>query len=524
MNIIAYDLGTGGIKASIFDENGQSLASHFISYPTFYPHEKWHEQKPMDWWNSVCQSTKSLFEKSKLRPEDISCVSLSGHSLLVVPLNNKGELLTDSVPIWSDTRATDCIDDFFSNLNYEDWYMTTGNGDPAECYSILKLIWMRKYQPEIFSKTDKVLGSKDFINYMLTGVKCTDPSYASGFGVFNLHKWNYEDRFFKAAGINRGIFPDIVPSDSIIGKVTKEAALLTGLAEGTPVACGGVDNTCMALGACGIGEGKVYTSLGSSSWIAVTSATPILDIQTRPFIFAHARKGYYTSAVSIFSAGNSFRWIRDELCRDISVDEDAYDKMNAMAKDVPIGSNGVLFNPTLAGGSAQESNPDMKGGFMGLSLSNTREDLIRASMEGIALALGEVLSTLKSNVSLEKDMLICGGGSKSELWREIIANVFNQDIIKTNIDQDAASLGAAALAANACGIWNGYDKINEIHKIESVIQPRPSQVEEYKRLQSIFHRWAEQIAELSHEIYLLEKKFHADDIKDLPCRNKVFLQ
>lgn len=497
MKLIAYDLGTGGIKASLFDGDGKSVAESFLPYNTYYPHDQWHEQRPDDWWEGVCLSTKRLLEKSGTHPADIACVALSGHSLVVAPLNKHGELLTEFVPIWSDTRATCCVDDFFSALSYEDWYTTTGNGDPPACYSILKLMWLKKHRPGIFREIDKVAGSKDYINYKLTGRICTDPSYASGFGVFNLLKWQYEERFFQAAGISKDIFPEIVPSDTIIGQVTKEAAAITGLTEGTPVACGGVDNTCMALGARGIGEGRVYTSLGSSSWIAVTSQTPILDIQTRPFVFAHVQKGYYTSAVSIFSAGNSFRWVRDELCRDIARQEDAYEQMNRMAAEVPIGSNGVLFNPSLAGGSAQEPSPNLRGGFMGLSLSTTREDLVRASMEGIALALNEVRNILQSIVPLEREMLICGGGSKSLLWRQIFANVYNQDIVKTNIDQDAASLGAAALAANACGLWQGYGRIDELHTIESIEKPVAEDAGRYRILQQVFRKWTEYLAILS---------------------------
>ncbi|GHT84926.1 pentose kinase [Bacteroidia bacterium] len=495
MKIIAFDLGTGGIKASIFDENGNSQAESFISYPTFYPHNQWHEQRPLDWWKGVCQSTSILLGKSGISPAEIACVSLSGHSLVAAPLNKKGELLTEFVPIWSDTRAGDCTADFFSELDYEDWYKITGNGDPAECYSILKLMWMKKHQPEVFKEVDKIVGSKDYINYKLTGLIATDPSYASGFGVFNLLKWDYEDRFFEAAGIDKSLFPEIFPSDAVIGKVTREAAVATGLAEGTPVACGGVDNTCMALGACGIGEGRAYLSLGSSAWIAVTSTTPVLDVKTRPFIFAHAQKGYYTSGVSIFSAGNSFRWIRDQLCRDLSPDETAYDRMNEMAESVPPGSNGILFNPSLAGGSAQEASPGLRGGFMGLSLSNTREDMVRASMEGIAMALRNTLDILQKQAPIEKELLICGGGSKSLVWRKIFANVFNLNIVKTNIDQNAASLGAAALAANACGLWKGYDQIEHLHRIESIEQPVPSQVEIYENLLTAFHKWSASPAE-----------------------------
>ena len=505
MKIIAYDLGTGGIKASLFDANGISLADSFIQYDTFYPDSKWHEQKPIDWWNGVCRSTKILLEKSASDPKEIACIALSGHSLIAVPLDKNGNLLTEYVPIWSDTRASDCVKDFFSSLLYEDWYMTTGNGDPPECYSIIKLMWMKRHQPDIFKKIDKILGSKDFINYKLTGVQYTDPSYASGFGVFNLLKWDYEDRFFEAAGIKKKIFTEILPTDSVIGNVTYEAAIATGLAEGTPVACGAVDNTCMALGARGIGEGRVYTSLGSSSWIAVTSQKPVLDVKTRPFVFAHAQKGYYTSAVSIFSAGNSFRWVRDNICKDI-VDDDIYDKMNEMVRNVSLGSNGILFNPTLAGGSAQEISPNMRGAFFGLSLANTREDMVHAAMEGITMALKEVLDILLSSIELEKEMLICGGGSKSIVWRKIFADIFDKDIVKTNIDQDAATLGAAAIAAKAVGIWADYKNIDRIHKVESIEKPVQENVRKYKVLLDIFRKLTIPIAELGDKMQLLHEK------------------
>lgn len=498
--LIAYDLGTGGIKASLFDVDGTSLAEVFKQYETFFPADKFTEQRPMDWWNGVCDATKLLLEKSGCTADEIACTALSGHSLVAAPLDKEGNLLLEQVPIWCDMRATDQVDEFFKDLPYESWYQTTGNGDPAECYTILKLMWMREHQPEIFKKTDKILGSKDFVNYKFTGRICTDPSYASGFGVFNLLKWDYEDRFFEAAGISKDIFPEIIPSDAIVGTVTAEASKECGLCEGTPVACGAVDNTCMALGARGLEEGVAYTSLGSSSWIAVTSQKPIVDIKTRPFVFAHAKKGYYTSAVSIFSAGNSFRWVRDRLLMDYPNDTDTYDIMNKMAEATPPGSHGVLFNPSLAGGSAQEPSANLNGGFMGLSLGNTREDLVRATMEGVAMALRKTLDILLSQVEIKGEMLLCGGCSKSAIWRRIFADIYNMPVIKTNIDQDAASLGAAALAANACGLWDGYDMISGIHKIEDSLVPDPETNAYYEKLLEVYTQWTESLAKLGDKM------------------------
>lgn len=495
-NFIAYDLGTGGIKASLFSENGDSLSDLFIEYETLFPADQFIEQRPMDWWNNVCKATKMLLDKTGVNPNSIACVALSGHSLVAVPLDINGNLLADQVPIWCDMRAKDQVSPFFEKLSYESWYETTGNGDPAECYTILKLMWLKEHQPNLFNKIHKILGSKDFVNYKFTETMCTDPSYASGFGVFNLEKWDYEDCFLEAAGINRNIFPDIRPSDSIIGYVTEAASAESGLIQGTPVACGAVDNTCMSLGATGLSQGALYTSLGSSSWIAVTSQKPIIDVKTRPFVFAHVKKGFYTSAVSIFSAGNSNRWVRDHLCRDLASDADAYERMNQIAESVPIGSNGVLFNPSLAGGSAQEPSPYLAGSFAGLTLRNTREDMVRATMEGIAMALRKTLDILLIQVAASGNMLICGGGSKSPVWLRMFADIYNLPILKTNIDQNAASLGAAAIAANACGAWNGYDKILSIHKPQSLIYPDKEANEQYEKLLEIFGVWTEGLAKL----------------------------
>lgn len=504
--LIAYDLGTGGIKASLFDVDGNSLAEVFQQYDTFFPDKRQVEQRPLDWWHGVCDATSLLLEKSGCNAGEIACAALSGHSLVAVPLNANGALLQEQVPIWCDMRAEDQIASFFQNLPYETWYETTGNGDPAECYTILKLMWMREHEPDVFKKIYKIVGSKDFINYKFTGAICTDPSYASGFGVFNLLKWDYEERFFEAAGIDRDIFPHIHPSDMVIGHVTAAASLECGLCEGTPVACGAVDNTCMSLGARGLAEDVAYTSLGSSSWIAVTSRKPILDVSTRPFVFAHVRKGYYTSAVSIFSAGNSFRWVRDNLLKDYGGGTDTYEVMNRMAESVPPGSNGVLFNPTLAGGSAQEASPNLKGSFMGLTLGSTREDLVRASMEGVAMALRKTLDILQSQVELKGDMLLCGGCSKSAVWRRIFADIYNMPVLKTNIDQDAASLGAAALAANSVGLWDGYDKILEIHKTEDYLIPDKITNAYYEKLLDIYGDWSASLADLSDRLSNLTYK------------------
>jgi xylulokinase len=292
------------------------------------------------------------------------------------------------------------------------------------------------------------------------------------------------------------VFPEIVPSTRILGTLTREAAGALGLPETVRVACGGVDNSCMALGARNTEEGRVYTSLGSSSWIAVSSRKPVLDPKARPYVFTHVVPDLFTSAVSIFSGGNSFRWIRDALFGGPTVQgRDAYEVMNELAASSPVGANKLLFNPSLAGGGMQEPSPNIRGCFAGIDLRHTRADLVRAGMEGIAMNLGAVLGVLRRFVPLSDEMLMVGGGGKSALWRQIFADVYGMRIVKTNIDQEAASLGAAAVAAVGSGIWKDFTPVDAVHRVTSVETPREENAAVYRKLMPAFeHLRASQAA------------------------------
>lgn len=499
--ILAYDLGTGGIKASLYDENGTSCCTYFCAYPTFYPAPGYHEQRPEDWWQGVCSSTRALLEQSGVAGTALSAVAVSGHSLVAIPMDAQGNALLEQVPIWSDVRASREVEEFFSRIPYEEWYMTTGNGDAPENYSVMKLMWLRKNQPEVWDKTVMTLGSKDYVNFRLTGVAATDYSYASGTGVFDLKTFGYRDDFLENAGVPRLFFREPVSSHEVIGRVTREAAAQTGLPEGLPVVCGGVDNALMALGAQGSGEGKVYTSLGSSAWIAVTSGKPVLDLQTRPFIFAFVEKGCYTSGVSIFSAGSSHRWSRDVFCRDLMERADCFRLMDDMAAQAPIGSNGVLFNPTMAGASPQEPGNALQGGFLGLTLSTKREDMLRAVLEGIALSLESYcLQSLSAHVSMSGPILITGGGARSPVWMQMFADIFGRPVRMSSIGQEATSLGAAAVAARGVGLIQSYDEWNHCWGQGKDFYPDPAAEEAHRKLRRRFHLWTEGLAVLQEQI------------------------
>jgi len=489
--IIAYDLGTSGNKASLYDNEGICLASTFQAYETLYPGSGRHEQRPADWWDSIVNSTRQLLEETGVDKNEIESLAISGHSLGVVPIDKTGNLLRESTPIWSDSRAGAQAEAFFQKTDEKSWYMTTGNGFPAPLYSAFKILWYKDNEPDVFKTIHKVIGTKDYINFRLTGKVVTDYSYASGSGVYDLKGWGYSDELLQASGLEPDIFPEIVPSTKIIGELTAEASESLGLPRNVKVAAGGVDNSCMALGAGNIESGRVYLSLGSSAWIAVSAEEPVLDAASRPFVFTHVMPGMFTSAVSIFSAGNSFRWLRDTICPDLVEEaaqsgKDVYELMTEMAASSTIGANKLLFNPSLAGGSSQEPTPDIRGAFSGLDLGHTRADLIRAGMEGIAMNLGAVLQVLREFTTLSDEMVIVGGGSKSSLWRQIFSDVFEMKIVKTNIGEDAGSLGAAALAAVGSGLWPDFSRMDEIHLVQDIKEPIPSNTEGYKKIYPVF--------------------------------------
>ena len=332
-------------------------------------------------------------------------------------------------------------------------------------------MWYRDNEPEMFSRVRKIIGSKDYINLRLTGR--SPPTSPTPRAAASTTCWTGATRSSsRASGLPREIFPEIVPSTQILGTLRREAAAELGLPASVQVACGGVDNSCMALGARNTGEGRVYTSLGSSSWIAVSSAEAGAGLQDKPYVFTHVVPELFTSAVSIFSGGNSFRWIRDNRA---SAGRDPYEVMTELAATSPVGANKLLFNPSLAGGARRRPARTSAAASPGIDLRHTRADLVRAGMEGIAMNLGAVLAVLRRFVPLGEEMLMVGGGSRSPLWRQIFADVYGMDIVKTNIDQEAASLGAAAVAAVGCGLWKDFAPVDDAHQVASVENPsRPT--------------------------------------------------
>ena len=481
---LAFDLGTGSVKASLFDESGNTVKSSVYEYETRYEGNDIKEQRPEDWWRGVCVSSKNL--TGAIDPADICGIALSGHSLGVVAVSVKDGLACEYTPIWSDSRAGKEAEEFFEKTDYRRWYETTGCGFPAGLYSIFKLIWYKKNMPEVYEKTDCFIGSKDYINYKMTGIAATDRSYASGSGVWSLAEHKYSEEYISLSGIDRSKFPEVMLSADRVGELTKEAAEEMGLCPGITVAAGAVDNACMSLGAGCFMENDVYASLGSSAWIAASTSEPLTDFDKKIYTWEHCVPGRYIPSAGIFSSGSSLEWAKRTLFTELLGEENPLYEIDKLAADTPAGANGVIFCPVLSGGSGVDASPDMAGGFSGLRLGTTKGDIARSVLEGVAFELEYALNAISSKVDLSNELLLVGGGSKSKIWRSIYADILGKTVIASPIARDAASLGAAALAFNCAGVWDGYGRVKEIVLGGQSVSPDPENAKIYAGIKPAF--------------------------------------
>ncbi|MDR1634767.1 MAG: hypothetical protein LBS27_07595 [Bifidobacteriaceae bacterium] len=461
--VLALDLGTGGCKASLWEADGACVAEVFHPYPTHHPRPGWSEHAWADWRSAVANCCRQVLAQQDDRP--VLGMAVSGHSLGMVLLDSAGQPLERTTPIWSDTRAVAVAEAVLRDLDEREWYSRTGNGFSPALYPLFKARWYQAHRPETWQRCATIIGSKDLVNYWLTGQIGTDYSYASGSGVFELETGDYADDLMCAGGIGRGQLPEAGPSQRLVGRVTQEAAREFGLPADLPVFAGAVDNASMALGSRGTGEGRAYASLGSSSWITVTSRRPVLDFEARPFVFAHALPGHFASALSTFSSGTSMEWLGD-LVRPGSTLEDLLDQGAALAGD---GDLPVVW-PTLSGGTPLEGGSRVRGMIAGLDLSHRGAELARAMMEGIAFSLARSWERLSRLAEVKGDLLISGGGSRHAGWNQLYADIIQRPLVTSGVGQQAAALGAAAIAYVGLGEWAWHDA-DKAHAISATYLP-----------------------------------------------------
>lgn len=480
--LMGIDIGTSACKVAVFDRQGQVLAAASGDYPVYYPREGWAEQDPEEWWSAVCGAVRQVLQKADVRPEEIAGVGIDGQSWSAIAIDKDGKVLTNT-PIWMDTRAQSICDRLNEDIGADKIFRVAGNSlQPS--YTTAKILWYKENLPEVYRKTHKILQSNSYIAFKLTGQSSQDLSQGYGLHCFDMRTGQWDEEMCKKLGIPREFLPEIVPSDQIIGTVTKKAAEESGLAEGTPVAAGGLDAACGTLGAGVIHAGETQEQGGQAGGMSICME----QYQADPHLILgfHVIPGKWLLQGGTTGGGGVMRWFEREFADYERLMKEqtgvsSLDQLNEIAEKVDPGCDGLVFLPYMAGERSPIWDPHAKGVFYGLDFSKTKGHMVRACMEGVAFSLRHNLETAEK-AGAEADILrAMGGSANSLLWTQIKSDITGKAMAVPASDT-ATTLGAALLAGVGTGFYEDYEEaVSQTVKVTRTHHPDPEKKAVYDK-------------------------------------------
>jgi len=451
--LMGIDVGTTGCKTLVIDERGEVVASATVEYPMYTPHPLWAEQDPRDWWQATVEGIRRVL--ADVEASEVRGLGLTGQMHGLVLLDEVGEVLRPCI-MWNDQRTGPECAAITEKLGFDQIIQWTAN-KLVPGFTAPKIVWVREHEPEVYARVAKVLLPKDFIRYKLTGEFATDKGGASGTSLFNVVGRTWSREMIEALDIPAEWLAPAFEGPEVTGTVTAEVAELTGLPAGLPVVAGGGDQEAQAVGTGIVREGLVSVTLGTSGVVFAHTDRPQVDPQGRLQSYCHAVPGKWHVMGVMLSAGGSFRWFRDALGRLERVaaelaGRDPYECLTAEAARAPAGSEGLLFLPYLTGERTPYPDPNARGVFFGLTVRHDKPHLVRAVLEGVAYGLRDSLELVRDFGLEIEQVRASGGGARSELWRQILADVFATELVTINVTEGAA-YGAALLAGVGAGVY-----------------------------------------------------------------------
>lgn len=485
--ILGVDIGTSGTKTVLFSEDGAPVASATYEYPLYTPRNGYAEQEPLDWWQAAVNGIKEV--TAHVPAEEIKGVGLSGQMHGLVMLDAEDKPIRRSI-IWCDQRTAAEVEEITRKVGADRMIEITAN--PAITgFTAAKIMWVKNNEPQNYERCRHILLPKDYIRFMLTGEYATEVSDASGMQLLDIPNRCWSDEVLQKLEIDKALLAKVYESPEITGKVTRRAAELTGLKEGTPVVGGAGDNAAAAVGTGVVEDGKAFTTIGSSGVVFAHTSDIAIDKKGRVHTFCCAVPGCWHVMGVTQSAGLSLKWFRDnfawgEMETALSMGVDPYYLMDKEAGSVPIGANRLLYLPYLNGERTPHLDPNARGVFFGLSSMHKKKDLLRAVMEGVSYSLRdcvEVMREMDVNVS---DMMACGGGGTSALWRQMLADLYGCPV-KTTENKEGPALGVALLAAVGAGIYGSVpEACRAVIRPDKEQQPVDENIGEYERFYQMY--------------------------------------
>src|SRR6266478_4701127 len=469
--VLGIDVGTGGTRAVLLDQAGRVLGAATAEHAEMAsPQLGWAEQDPRDWWRAARVAIEECLTAAGATGAEVSAVGLSGQMHGLVLLDATGEVVRPAL-LWCDQRTEEECREITERVGAKRLIELVAN--PALTgYTLPKIWWVRKHEPEMWSRVRSIMLPKDYVRFKLTGARATDVADASGTLLFDVANRRWSVEMLKASDLNGDILPEVFESPEITGSVTRDGARARGLREGTPVVAGAGDQAAGAVGMGIVEPGNVSATIGTSGVVFAATSSPVVEPRGRIHTFCHAIPGRWHVMGVTQGAGLSLRWFRDQFGGGAS-----YDSLMIEAAAAPAGSDGLLWAPYLMGERTPHLDPNARGALVGLTAQHTRGHVIRAILEGVAFSLRDTFTLFAEMGVPVRNIRLGGGGARSPLWRQIQADVYGREVEVLEAEEGAA-YGAAILAGVGAGVWSSVDAAcNQVVKVAQRVAPRPAVVE-----------------------------------------------
>lgn len=469
MLYIGIDLGTSSVKLLLSDEKGNIKKTVSKDYPLMFPHPGWSEQDPLEWFDKTMEALKEIV--SGIDKSEVKGISFGGQMHGLVALDENDNVIRPAI-LWNDNRTTAEVDYLNNEIGKDKLSKYTANIAFAG-FTAPKILWMKKNEPENFAKIKKIMLPKDYLAYRLSGTFCTDYSDASGMLLLDVENRKWSDEMLKICDITADQLPKLYESYEKVGTLKKEIADETGLSSDVVIAAGAGDNAAAAVGTGTVGDGMCNISLGTSGTIFISSKKFGVDPNNALHSFDHADGSFHLMGCMLSAASTKKWWMEDIIkSTDYKAEEGGMNKN--------LGENHVFFLPYLMGERSPWNDPNARGTITGITLDTTRYDILQAVMEGMAFATRDMYEVAKSIGVCPKRTKICGGGGKSPIERQMVANILDITV-DVPVSEEGPGMGGAMLAMVACGEYATVEEAAAaIIKVKEVIEPDPALVKKYE--------------------------------------------
>ena len=483
--LLGVDFGTGGCKITIINSNGNIIAEATEEYTTYHPKLQYSEQNPHDWLKSFIGCLNKVKNNKDIDLSDIAALSFDDSTHNAVLLDKNMEIIRPTI-MWTDQRSIKEVE--FLEKNWGEEIFRIGYQKVAPTWTLPQLLWIKNNEPDNFKRINKIMFVKDYVRYLLTENWITDYIDAQGTLLFDINKREWSEVLCGFIGLNLKTLPPICSPTDIAGKITKKASDITGLTEGIPVICGTSDSAVEDYAAGAIKPGQCILKLATAGNVNVMTDRPFPNPLT--LTYSHVIPGMWYTVSATNTAASAMRWFRDNFCyeetqKSILNNNNVFNLIEEEVASIPPGSEGLIFNPYLLGERAPYWDPYLRASFIGATMAHGKNHFLRALMEGVAFSLKDCYRVIEEMKLEVKEFILIGGGSKGDVWSQIVCDIFGEKIIKPEVSD--ASYGSALLAAVGTDVFRSPEEaVEKCTKIRNTYIPDENSNDLYNRLFNLY--------------------------------------